>query len=168
MEQFIEVSVILTGFDQSIIAPEIDPIDIKQTYFDIMKAFPVSGANGKTETADFLLPLLECYVKLKNAGDTPEQIGAALVSDDTPGPMGIPIKIIAGALNYLWYLGIIPVIDSDGNLFSGTTKTAGMNAYTKGLAWSAMQSHPMGYSTLHYASWKDAPMPLSDFTGEQS
>lgn len=64
----------------------------------------------------------------------------------------------------MWYLGSwYPAAppSTTGPPTDGTVISA--NAYTGGLAWSAAQAHPMGYSTFTFGYWKVAPPPLAQF-----
>jgi len=36
-------------------------------------------------------------------------------------------------------------------------------AYTHGLAWNVMQSHPIGFSELTFGYWSTPPGPISQF-----
>ncbi len=170
LDNFVDVSAILTGFAKSIIAPKLDPKNIKQIYYDIFNSFPVTMENGTTNKMDFLTPLLTEYIKLKESGLSPDKIGQKLISTDN-GTSSFPsIALISQSLIYLWYLGIIPGIQQSTTGFSFNsfgTSTAGSEAYTTGLTWNVMQAHPMGYSNYSYGYWSKEPVDLEYYTGEK-
>lgn len=170
MNDFVELSVILTGFQKNIIAPSLDPKNIKQVYFDIFAAFPVTLTGGGQEKLDFLTPLLIEYNELKSTGLSPDAIGKKLIHTDNGTATFPSIALIAQALMYTWYLGIIPGIQQSENGFGFNkfgTSTAGSEAYTTGLVWNAMQAHAMGYSNYSYGYWSKEPADLKFYTGEE-
>jgi hypothetical protein len=145
MDNFVGLSAVLTGFNQSIIAPTIDPINIKVDYF----------AQFKKETSNYQ-KILDKYAALKTI--TPalsdQQIGEQMlaVSDfETP----------CRQLIFLWYSGAWGYLEN-GVLISNMLSA---KSYTQGLAWQVMQSHPMGDSNYRYGYWAEQPLDLNKYTG---
>ena len=170
MNNFVSLSVLLTGFQKDIIAPSLDPKDIKQVYFDLFSAFPVTMADGSIQKMDFLTPLLTEYVELKEAGLSPEAIGEKLINTENGTSATPSIALMSQSLIFTWYLGILPGIKVSNKSFVFDrfgTSTAGSEAYTTGLAWNAMQAHPMGYSNMSYGYWSKEPVDLKFYTGEE-
>ena len=126
--------------------------------------------SGSIDKMDFLTTLLTEYVKLKEDGLSPDEIGQKLISTEN-GTSSFPsIALISQSLIYLWYMGIIPGIQQSGGSFEFNafgTSTAGSEAYTTGLVWNVMQAHPMGYSNYSYGYWSKEPVDLEYYTGEK-
>lgn len=156
-ETFVEMSALLTGFAANTIAPPLDPVDLAGTLFETAH----QGAGKELDA------LLAQYTQL--SGGTPvkdmspaqrQRIGNALLGLD--GQSQDP-RLVATAQSVmrLWYLGSwYPTAGDDS-----AAAVVSDQAYIRGLAWRAMQSHAMGYSTWTYGYWAQEPPPLSDFTG---
>jgi hypothetical protein len=143
MNNFVGLSAVLTGFNQSIIAPSIDPINIKAEYFD---KFTSEIPNYEA--------ILNAYASLKAAGKSDQEIGETILENpdfETP----------CRQLIFLWYSG------AWGSVQGGMVVSDLLSAksYTQGLVWQVMQSHPMGDSNYRYGYWAEAPAPLSGYTG---
>jgi len=152
MDIFVQMSVLLTGFADTVIAPSLDPVELKTTYFDTAKA----------QLGDTFDSLLATYCALvAEFGDDTQAIADRLLGLD--GHSQDPqIVAAAQAINSQWYLGSwYP--PGGGNSFVVSDQ-----AYIGGLAWKAMQSHAMGYSTFTFGYWADDPPPLADFTGNSA
>jgi len=155
MMSFLLLSQALTGVSIKTLAPEltgsvpgVDPINIKDTYFDWIGKQP-----GQTAAFANLL---------KIAGDgrlsSKGIIAAVNGSDDNT-------KYLARSIVLLWYLGswYVPrdlqtFHDSPQLLdqpISSTIPEA--KAYTQGLVWQIAGTHPMGYSNLQFGYWSRDP-----------
>jgi hypothetical protein len=143
MNNFVGLSAVLTGFNQSIIAPSIDPINVKQEYFD---KFTSEIPNSDK--------ILNEYASLKTAGKSDQEIGETILANsdfETP----------CRQLIFLWYSGAWGSVQ-DGMVISDLLSA---KSYTQGLAWQVMQSHPMGDSNYRYGYWAEEPAPLDKYTG---
>ena len=156
MDDFVQMSALLTGFAASTIAPSLDPVDLKATLFQ-------AAQQGGGAAFDRLLAQ---YAALSGGTPvdkmTPEErqsIGEQLLGLDG-GTSDPETAATARSINRLWYLGYWYPIDGS----QGETVVSDQ-AYIRGLAWRAMQSHAMGFSTWTYGYWADPPPPLTDFTG---
>lgn len=156
MDDFVQMSALLTGFAAAVIAPSLDPVDLKTTLF-------AACQKGGGAAFDRLLAQYHAL-----AGDTPvnkmtpeqrQSIGEQLLG--LAGGTGDgETAATARSVNRLWYLGYwYPIDGSPGEAVVSD------QAYIRGLAWKAMQSHAMGFSTWTYGYWADPPPPLTDFTG---
>jgi len=110
--------------------------------------------------------LLAQYAKLSGGKPvkdmTPAErrsIGEALLGLDGGDP-DAPTAATARSVTRLWYLGYWYPIDG-----KSAETVVSDQAYIRGLAWKAMQSHAMGYSTWQYGYWAESPPPLTAFTG---
>jgi hypothetical protein len=157
MDDFVQMSALLTGFAAAVIAPSLDPVDLKTTLFR-------AAQQGGGAAFDRLLAQ---YAQL--SGGTPvaemsaaqrQSIGDQLLGLDGQQQPDAEAAATARSVNRLWYLGYWYPIDGS----PGETVVSDQ-AYIRGLAWKAMQSHAMGYSTLTYGYWAAPPPPLADFTG---
>lgn len=157
MENFVQMSALLTGFAADAIAPSLDPVDLKATLF-------ATAQKGAGQVFDELLAQYGKLADGKQVSDmTPEErksIGNQLLGLD--GEEQDPQRAkTAESVMRLWYLGYwYPIDGSDPG-----GAVASDQAYIRGLSWKSMQSHAMGYSTWQYGYWADPPPPLSDFTG---
>ncbi len=145
MDNFVGLSAVLTGFNQSIIAPTIDPINVKKEYFAKF-----------TEEISNYQDILDTYASLKDV--TPalsdQQIGEKMLSDSD-------FEMPCRQLIFLWYSGAWGSVEN-GMVVSNMLSS---KSYTQGLAWQVMQSHPMGDSNYRYGYWAQQPADLDRYTG---
>jgi hypothetical protein len=142
--QFVQLSAILTGVSAKLLAPEVDPINIKQTYFDWLQTHA-----GSTFDA-----LLQQYMALAAEDQSAEQIGQTILAKDYGN--------LARSIMLLWYLGSWYHPPS-----TGTPQVVSANAYTTGWSWKIAQAHPMGFSQLRFGYWSEVPPPLQAFVSSE-
>lgn len=163
MGQFVQLSALLTGFSADILAPEIDPIDLKRSYLPLIQQ----------RTGDAFTQLLANFEQL--SGGVPvnrltsgqkQDIGEKLLGLNG-NPQSPKVVATARALMRLWYLGSWYQPFNFGAFTEDVTVgfVVSDQAYIKGLSWLVMQGHAMGNSTFTYGYWAHDPPPLSDFTG---
>src|SRR5205814_10343288 len=72
---------------------------------------------------------------------------------------------LAQSIVAMWYLGSwYPPGVLGGNGFAPVPlQVISSVAYTNGLVWRVMQSHPMGFSRFTLGYWGQQPEPLSSF-----
>jgi hypothetical protein len=65
----------------------------------------------------------------------------------------------------MWYLGAwyVPGVKGGGGFPPTPLKIVSSEAYTNGLVWKVMQSHPMGFSPFAFGYWSQPPGPLASF-----
>jgi hypothetical protein len=65
----------------------------------------------------------------------------------------------------MWYLGswYVPGVLGGGGFAPPPLQVISSVAYTNGLVWRVMQSHPMGYSAFTFGYWSQQPGSLSSF-----
>lgn len=152
MENFVGLSVVLTGFSQRIIAPNIDPINIKVDY--------LAKFQQEIDNSD---DILSKYANLKAQGLSNEQIGTQIRE-----LYDMPCK----QLIFLWYSGAwAELVQTEQNGKTNTMVASTLlssKSYTQGLAWQVMQAHPMGDSNYVYGYWNETPAPLSGYTGNKN
>jgi len=102
--------------------------------------------------------LIQQYLRLLNSGLTNQQIADALL--DTSNPKPDPAVLLARAIVTMWYLGSWYSYNTPPPI---TPAVVSQNAYIEGLAWKAMQAHPMGASDFTFGYWKLPPPALTDF-----
>jgi hypothetical protein len=147
VDQFVALSSVLTGFTTDTLAPPLDPTDppLKQVYLDV-------ADQSSAQTVDSLLAEFATLSSLP-----PQAIADKLLEVDSTSPPTAN-ALMARSILKLWYLGSWyppeSVSATDGNVVS-------MNGYIGGLAWSAMQAHPMGFSQLKFGYWNSPPPKLS-------
>jgi hypothetical protein len=151
MMAFLLLSEALTGVNRQALAPEltekseilesdpgIDPINIKNTYFDWIKAHDPTSSFGK------LLQLAKD--NHQSLGDIVPKVNAS--ADD--------MKFLARSIVLLWYLGSWYKPDDLKNKVAKPQVVSPM-AYTQGLVWQIAGAHPMGYSNLQFGYWSRDP-----------
>jgi hypothetical protein len=132
---FVSLSCVLTGFPQSRVAPPLDPIGLAAEFLAwITEQVGQPLVNELINTFNGIHPVTEQAVQQQ------------IMADPALGPL-------ARRIIRLWYLGTWYFQEPPGT--DGVVVS--MNAYTGGLAWDAIQAHPMGYSEMHYGYWADLP-----------
>ena len=148
MQLFVTLSAAITGIDSAILAPAVDPVQIKRQYF----------AEARTEPAFGRL--------LKITKDAPSSAAAADQVMNSPVPA---VKYLGRSIILAWYTGCWyspatlqspPPVNPD--------KVISSAAYTQGWMWRVGQAHPMGYSEWRFGYWAANPPPLDAFIGNQS
>ncbi len=162
MNNFIGLSEILTGFNRSVFAPDLDPVNIKTTYLSFWKN-KVAGESGNQQlTADILALFEQLNGQMPKL--SPQQIGEKMLADAN----GTHFVMACRQLIYLWYMGAWPTVHPQaGSETGGSTSSAilSSDSYTSGLVWKVMQAHPMGDSNYRYGYWESEPAPLNEYTG---
>lgn len=167
MVAFLLLSEALTGVNRQTLAPEfsadandilnsdpgIDPINIKNTYFNWINSHAVPSSFAK------LLQIAKD--SRKSPGEIIPKVNG---SDDAT-------KFLARAIVLLWYLGSwYEPTDLKANASPGTrhaisSKVVSAKAYTQGLVWEIAGTHPMGYSNLQFGYWSRDPHDLNGPNG---
>jgi hypothetical protein len=156
MDLFLDLSAFLTGIDKSKLSPLLDPVNIKQTYFDF-----VQGKAGTT-----FGQLLQVFSA--NQTQSPTVIADAIFNKSGPA-----VEYLARSIILMWYLGSWydpQVLESYNSPTPprGPVPSAGVvsaEAYTQGWVWSVAQAHPMGFSNFTFGAWSADPPSLADFVG---
>jgi hypothetical protein len=158
MTNFIGLSEVLTGFNSSVLAPTLDPVDIKTAYFDEWQ----QQLSSETNNANLVDQILSSYADLKQKNISNQAIGEALLAN-------VEYEFPCRQLIYLWYMGAWPAVMQSDDATRGRTSfdTLSSDSYTSGLVWQVMQAHPMGDSNYRYGYWGNTPAPLSDYTGNK-
>jgi hypothetical protein len=150
MDNFVKLSAALTGVDPAMLAPSVDPLNVKQDLFD----------KAQTEAAATFTQALTI------AGNTPANTLANVLINQS----GDDVRFLSRSIMLLWFLGqwFAP---ADLKLHAVPkapaaripTTVVSMNAYTQAWIWKVAQSHPMGYSDWRFGYWTSAPPPLNSF-----
>jgi hypothetical protein len=166
MVAFLLLSEALTGVNRQTLAPEfsadaneilnsdpgVDPINVKDAYFDWMKTHAAPSSFAK---------LLEIAKdSRKSTGDIIAKVNAS--DDDT--------KFLARSIVLLWYLGswyepdALKKAAAAPDSVHGPIKQKVLSAktYTQGLVWQIVGAHPMGYSNLQFGHWSRYPGDPND------
>ncbi len=158
LDDFVQVSAILTGIDAAKLAPPVDPQNMKQVYFSYTQSQQPGG----------LSQLLSIYA-------ASAQKPPATIADVILNQSGDSIRYLARAIMLEWYLGSWydpAVLASYHGPNPPSAPPSGVvispQAYTQGWAWSVAQAHPMGYSNLTFGYWTSQPPPLSAYVGGAS
>jgi hypothetical protein len=146
---FADMSAALTGFTIGEINPINDPLDRVNMFLQASDANATGGATAVSA-------LLAAYVKLRGQGLTSQQIANSLLDTAGDPKNPSPQTLLARQIVSLWYFGAWYGSQPKPTVISS-------NAYIGGLAWQAMQAHPMGNSDFTFGYWTQPPPPLSDF-----
>jgi hypothetical protein len=158
MDDFVRLSVAMTGIAQDLLAPSVDPFNVKQTYFDT--------ATKQAGTA---------FTKMLGiVAANPSVTGQAL-ADLILNQSGDDMRFLGRAVMLMWFFGAWydPAVLAKNAGQSPPPASIGFNvissdAYTQGWIWQVAQAHPMGYSNFRFGYWNAPPPPLSDFIGASS
>lgn len=157
MMAFLLLSEALTGVDRHTLAPElvddktgdllksdpgIDPINVKDDYFNWLKDQPSASSFGK------LLQLTKD--NSHSLGDIIPKVNAS--ADD--------MKFLARSIVLLWYLGSW-FDPGDLQIKKFSSKVVSAKGYTQGLVWQIAGAHPMGYSNLQFGYWSRDPHDMN-------
>ncbi len=147
IEQFVALSVILTGFDEA----ELHGTGMLPTYYGLIPSTIGEELFGRllTRWSD---------IQVRGGGDPPfleQLVKTELLEDATLGP-------IARNLAALWYLGMwnqLPAEwrDANGAWAGDQTYIISPRAYSAGLVWKAIHSHPPGAKQPGFGSWALKP-----------
>jgi hypothetical protein len=147
LQDFADMSAALTGFRSDFLKPQLDPNNLSGIYFDYAtQATQHSQATVQT--------LLTAYRAIK--AQPAQQIANTLL--ETTAQFPSPQALLAQSIVKLWYTASWYEPGS-----TVMTQVVSSLAYTHGLVWQVMQSHPMGSSPFSFGYWSTPPLPMSDF-----
>lgn len=152
MDVFVSLSAALTGFDASMFAPSVDPVNLKQVYFDYIMA---------KDPTNFTV-LLDTFAVVTGTGATGGDAWAETVKGGSE-TVAISAEMVrlAMSINKLWYLG--SWYDPEDTT---QQEVVSEQSYIRGLSWQVMQSHAMGNSPFTFGYWaKDPAASLALTTG---
>ena len=152
IQDFADMSAALTGFQSSVLKPALDPVGLAREYY----VFAVTQVGASAMTS-----LLDAYRAIKT--QPAQQIADTLL--ETSGTSPSPQAQLAQSIVAMWYLGswYVPGVLGGFGFAPPALQVISSAAYTNGLAWRVMQSHPMGYSPFTFGYWSQPPGPLSSF-----
>lgn len=153
IQTFVAMSAVLTGFESSVLAPFLDPLDppLKNQYFDVVQQY----------NAQLLAELLAQFQTLQGQGLPAQEIANELVAASQGTNPTAPTAALARAVIKLWYLGSWYPPNDQNN--PNVQIVVSANAYIGGLAWRTAQAKAMGFSELNFGYWSQPPLPLSAF-----
>jgi hypothetical protein len=152
VQDFADMSAALTGFSSSVLKPKLDPVGLARIYYE----FSLTQVG-----APAMLALINAFRAIKT--QPPQTIADTLLETSSSPPSNQ--ALIAQSVVAMWYLGAwyVPGVKG-GNGFPPTPlQIISSEAYTNGLVWKVMQSHPMGFSPFTFGYWSQPPGPLSTF-----
>lgn len=148
LEQFLSLSVALTGFDR----PDLLGTGLAQEYFQQVAA--VLGEKISQELWDVTRRLVR--QTRDNSADLESAIRAEILASPKFGPP-------ARSIIQLWYAGTwIELPQAWRNKYSTSpddfTHFTSAAAYQQGLIWKAMHTHPTGAQQPGFGSWSLKPV----------
>ncbi len=152
VQDFADMSAALTGFLSSVLKPQLDPVGLARTYYEFALA-----QVGATQMS----ALLNAFRAIKT--QPPQTIADTLLETSSATPSGQ--ALLCQSIVAMWYLGAwyIPGIQGAFGFPPTPLQIISSEAYTNGLVWKVMQSHPMGFSPFTFGYWSQPPGPLSSF-----
>ncbi len=153
MQAFVTLSAAITGIEASILAPAVDPIDIKRQYFKQASADPAFG-QVLTITKNAPTPAIAADQVMNNADPAVKYLGRSIILAWYSGSWYAPKTLQA----YNLPNPPPPPVNPD--------KVISPAAYTQGWMWRVAQAHPMGYSEWRFGYWAADPPPLDAFIGK--
>jgi hypothetical protein len=154
VQDFGDMSAALTGFQSSILKPKLDPVGLVRTYYE----FALAQVGAPAMSA-----LLNAFRAIRTQ---PQQTIADTLLETTSETPSNPKQVeIAQSVVAMWYLGAWyrPGVKGDRGFPPTPLQIISSEAYTNGLVWKVMQSHPMGFSPFTFGYWSEAPGSLSSF-----
>ena len=152
VQDFANMSAALTGFLSSVLKPALDPVGLARTYYLFA-------------TAQLGAPAMSALLNAFRAIQTqpPQTIADTLLETSVPTPSQQALN--AQSIVAMWYLGAWyrPGQTGGGGFPPTPLQVISSEAYTNGLVWKVMQSHPMGFSPFTFGYWSQPPGPLSTF-----
>jgi len=180
-QTFSKLSAVLTGIDQKILAPGVDPLGMNHEIY--------AKVNENKENADTLQAMLQKFsaADLDKKKDAVTAMMKPPKPNDPPTPndvLGEKMRFVGRSIILAWYLGAwYDPKDLKKHFYDPAVKNLGYysyrrysknvliphsvlsaGAYTGGLVWRAMQAHPMGYSNLQFGYWAELPPEIKAFT----
>ncbi|MGH3972885.1 MAG: hypothetical protein ACRDS9_06125 [Pseudonocardiaceae bacterium] len=154
MDDFVEVSVILTGFNK---------FDLWATgLLEEYRQAVLSQVGSKT-----ISQLKPWATKAKDGA--PDLAEKNPNFQNSSNLSGVTLASVACAVTEMWYLGIWPGISPAAYIEIGkllgkdpppnTAFSVSPQAYVEGLVWKTFKGHPMGAKPPGFGSWADAPSP---------
>jgi hypothetical protein len=152
IQDFADMSAALTGFQSSVLKPALDPLNLAHEYY----VFVVAQVGQAAMTT-----LLNAYRAIK--AQPAQQIADTLL--ETSSSSLSAHAQLAQSIVGMWYLGswYVPGVLGGGGFAPPPLQVISSVAYTNGLVWRVMQSHPMGYSAFTFGYWSQQPGSLSSF-----
>ena len=144
---FVKLSAALTGIAETKLAPPVDPVQVKNDYYDQAKTDPGFAALMQIIRADPSNP--------------------ATAADKVMNNADAKVKFLGRSIILAWYLGAWypPVVlqQPAPNSPIPPLKVISSAAYTQAWAYRVAQAHPMGYSELLFGYWSKEPPALDAF-----
>lgn len=152
IQDFADMSAALTGFLSSVLKPKLDPVGLARTYYQ----FAVAQVGMSSMSA-----LLNAFRAIRT--QPPQTIADTLLETSSATPSNQ--ALIAQSIIAMWYLGAwyIPGVKGEHGFPPTPLQVISSEAYTNGLVWKVMQSHPMGFSPFTFGYWSQPPGSLSSF-----
>ncbi len=152
IQDFANMSAALTGFLSSVLKPALDPVGLARTYYEFILTQP---------QAPLMPPLLDAFRAINT--QPPQEIADTLLETSTATPS--EQALLCQSIVAMWYLGAwyIPGVQGGFGFPPTPLQIISSEAYTNGLVWKVMQSHPMGFSPFTFGYWSQVPGPLSSF-----
>ena len=154
MDNFVALSVILTGVAQSVIAPSFDTYNLKDQVY----------AAAEADDADALAALLAQYATLAAQSAKPGDVIAAVMQPKEASTARMARSIILAWYSGAWYA----TADLYGTNPPPTPRVLSADAYTQGVMWKVAQAHAMGSADYPFGYWNTQPPALAQFTGTAS
>lgn len=155
VQDFADMSAALTGFLSSVLKPQLDPVGLARAYYE----FALAQVGARQMKA-----LLDAFRAIQT--QPPQTIADTLLETAAPDPTKLSQSAyLAQSILAMWYLGswYPPGVLGGGGFAPVALQVISSAAYTNGLAWRVMQSHPMGYSPFTFGYWSQVPGSLSSF-----
>lgn len=170
---FGRLSSALTGMDQKILAPSVDPMGLNHEI--------LTKANEKN--AATLQAMLQKFAAAGKDADKERAAVAAIMKPASGDDLGEKMRFLGRSIILAWYLGAWYAPEDlkrhfydpalkDQNYYSYRRYSRNVliphsvlspNAYTGSMVWRAMQAHPMGYSNLQFGYWAENPPDIAAF-----
>jgi len=147
LNDFANLSVVLTGYPLSTILPQLDTQHQAEEFLVFLQT-PGNVPTGQIDS------LATAWQKVVAGGDPVQGVKTIIMTDPT-------LARLAQNIIMLWYLGVWYDLGSPLTAKSFAIQVVSGKAYKNGLAWGTIGAHPMGYSEENFGYWNTAPQSLN-------
>jgi hypothetical protein len=171
--RFSKLSAFLTGMDQKILAPGVDPLGLNHEIFG-----RVNEKNAAT-----LQTMLQKFGTATTDEARKKAVASMMAKPTSGDDLAEKIRFLGRSIILAWYLGawyepedlkrhFYDPGSKDRTYYSYRRYSKNVliphsvlspSAYTAGMIWRAMRAHPMGYSNLQFGYWSEDPPNITVF-----
>src|SRR5580658_6829374 len=148
LSEFVGLSAVLTGIDESDLLPNPDTQEMAQEYLDVLNRTDLVPP----DTLNLLTQLWNLVASGASPAFIEKQVGQQIMQNQNK-----KVGRLAQNIIYMWYLATWYDLDASPTSFDGNTFVISSKAYKNRKVWGLIGAHPMGYSEENFGYWNLAP-----------